>query len=164
MLRLKPVTPESPEYWGINSALKFTAVKYDQKMSDDILDIALTLKKRVPQTFAQIKEKNPQFDDEYLLKGDEDITLIFEKGGKLTSVFLDGDDRVVENLKYSISGSKLILSNTDPSDPQNTTMDIERLTDKELVLRYDGTQSALLNPSLRKIGYSIRFATVFKKI
>ena len=102
--------------------------------------------------------------DEYLLKGDEDITLIFEKGGKLTSVFLDGDDRKVENLKYSISGSKLILSNTDPSDPQNSTMDIERLTDKELVLRYDGTQSALLNPSLRKIGYSIRFEIVFKKI
>ena len=30
MLRLKEVTPESPEYLGINSALKFTAVKYDQ--------------------------------------------------------------------------------------------------------------------------------------
>ena len=68
MLHLKPVTPESPEYWGINSALKFTAAKYDQKMADDILDIALTLKKRVPQTFEQIKKKNPQFDDAYLEK------------------------------------------------------------------------------------------------
>ena len=68
MLRLKEVTPESPEYKGINSALKFTAVKYDQKMSDDILDIALTMKKRVPMTFAQIKAKNPQFDDAYLEK------------------------------------------------------------------------------------------------
>ena len=47
MLHMKPITPESPEYLGINSALKFTAVKYDQKMADDILDIALTLKKRV---------------------------------------------------------------------------------------------------------------------
>ena len=68
MLKLKEVTPESPEYLGINSALKFTAVKYDQKMSDDILDIALTMKKRVPMTFAQIKAKNPQFDDAYLEK------------------------------------------------------------------------------------------------
>ncbi len=68
MLRMKPITPESPEYLGINSALKFTAVKYDQKMADDILDIALTMKRRVPMTFAQLKEKNPQFDDEYLLK------------------------------------------------------------------------------------------------
>ena len=34
------ITPDSPEYLGINSALKFTAVKYDEKMADDILDIA----------------------------------------------------------------------------------------------------------------------------
>ena len=31
------ITPESPEYLGINSALKYTAYKYDQKMADDIL-------------------------------------------------------------------------------------------------------------------------------
>ena len=36
------ITPDAPEYLGINSALKFTAVKYDEKMADDILDIALT--------------------------------------------------------------------------------------------------------------------------
>ena len=59
MLHLKPVTPESPEYWGINSALKFTAVNYDQKMADDILDIALTMKRRVPMTFEQLAKKNP---------------------------------------------------------------------------------------------------------
>ena len=44
------ITPDAPEYLGINSALKFTAVKYDEKMADDILDIALTMKKRVPLT------------------------------------------------------------------------------------------------------------------
>lgn len=38
------ITPDAPEYLGINSALKFTAVKYDEKMADDILDIALTMK------------------------------------------------------------------------------------------------------------------------
>jgi NADPH-dependent glutamate synthase beta subunit-like oxidoreductase/NAD-dependent dihydropyrimidine dehydrogenase PreA subunit len=62
------ITPDAPEYLGINSALKFTAVKYDQKMADDILDIALTMKKRVPLTFEQLAEKNPQFDKEYLEK------------------------------------------------------------------------------------------------
>ena len=31
------ITPESPEYLGINSALKYTAYKYDQKMADDTL-------------------------------------------------------------------------------------------------------------------------------
>ncbi len=62
------ITNESPEYVGINSALKFTAAKYDEKMANDILDICLTLKKRVPQTFEQIAKKNPQFDRTYLEK------------------------------------------------------------------------------------------------
>ena len=62
------ITPESPEYWGINSALKFTAVNYGEQMANDILDICLTMKKRVPLTFAQLAEKNPQFDAEYLEK------------------------------------------------------------------------------------------------
>lgn len=62
------ITPESPEYMGINSALKFTAIKYDEKMANDILDICLTMKKRVPQTFEQIAKKNPQFDRAYLEK------------------------------------------------------------------------------------------------
>jgi len=62
------ITPDAPEYWGINSALKYTAYKYDQKMADDVLDICLTLKKRVPETFEQIAKKNPQFDKEYLEK------------------------------------------------------------------------------------------------
>ena len=62
------ITPDAPEYLGINSALKFTAVKYDEKMADDILDIALTMKKRVPLTFEQLAKKNPQFDRAYLEK------------------------------------------------------------------------------------------------
>ena len=62
------ITPDSPEYWGINSALKFTAVNYGEQMANDILDICLTMKKRVPLTFAQLAEKNPQFDAEYLEK------------------------------------------------------------------------------------------------
>ena len=62
------ITPDAPEYLGINSALKFTAVKYDEKMADDILDIALTMKKRVPLTIEQLAKKNPQFDRAYLEK------------------------------------------------------------------------------------------------
>ena len=62
------ITPESPEYLGINSALKYTAYKYDQKMADDILDICLTMKKRVPLTIEQLAAKNPQFDRAYLEK------------------------------------------------------------------------------------------------
>ena len=68
------ITPDSPEYLGINSALKFTAVKYDQKMADDILDIALTMKKRVPLTIEQLAKKNPQFDRAYLEKAMQAIS------------------------------------------------------------------------------------------
>ena len=60
------ITTDSPEYWGINSALKFTAHNYDQQMADDVLDLALTMQKRVPQTFEQMAKKNPQFDSERL--------------------------------------------------------------------------------------------------
>ena len=74
MVRLHKITPDDPEYWGINSALKFTAVKYDQKMADDILDIALTMKRRVPLTIEQLAKKNPQFDREYLLKAMQAIS------------------------------------------------------------------------------------------
>lgn len=37
-------------------------------MAEDILDICLTMKKRVPLTFAQLAEKNPRFDKKYLEK------------------------------------------------------------------------------------------------
>ena len=68
------ITPDTPEYLGINSALKFTAVKYDEKMADDILDIALTMKKRVPLTIEQLAKKNPQFDRAYLEKAMQAIS------------------------------------------------------------------------------------------
>ena len=29
------ITPDSPEYWGINSALKFTAANYGEQMAED---------------------------------------------------------------------------------------------------------------------------------
>ena len=71
------ITPDAPEYLGINSALKFTAVKYDEKMADDILDIALTMKKRVPLTIEQLAKKNPQFDRAYLEKAMQAISELY---------------------------------------------------------------------------------------
>ncbi|MCQ2557677.1 MAG: FAD-dependent oxidoreductase [Oscillospiraceae bacterium] len=62
------ITPEAPEYWGINSALKFIAAKNDQQMSDDCLDIMQTMPKRVPMTIEQLAKENPQFEREYLEK------------------------------------------------------------------------------------------------
>jgi len=68
LLGMTKITPDAPEYWGINSALKYTAYKYDEQMANDILDICLTLKKRVPETIEQIAKKNPQFSRDYLEK------------------------------------------------------------------------------------------------
>lgn len=65
MLGLEKITTESPEYWGINGGLKFAASKYGQKVADDALDTALKMKRRVPLTFGQLKEKTG-FDDAYL--------------------------------------------------------------------------------------------------
>jgi hypothetical protein len=68
MIGKDKITTDSPEYWGINSALKFTAVKYDEQMANDVLDVAITMKKRVPQTIEQLAKKNPSFDRDRLLK------------------------------------------------------------------------------------------------
>lgn len=57
LLGLEKVTTDSPEYWGIDSALKFVANKYGRKMSEDVLDLALCMKKRVPMTFTQMQKK-----------------------------------------------------------------------------------------------------------
>lgn len=42
-----------------HSALKYTAYKYDQKMADDILDICLTMKKRVAAYHRAACEEEP---------------------------------------------------------------------------------------------------------
>ena len=81
------ITPESPEYLGINSALKYTAYKYDQKMADDILDICLTMKKRVPLTIEQLR------DEAYAVVGKPD-ELAF--GGKVVAVVTDPEGRALD--------------------------------------------------------------------
>ena len=66
LLGKEKITTESPEYWGIYSAYKFTVHNYDEQMADDMLDLLLTMQKRVPQTIEQMAKKNPQFDRERL--------------------------------------------------------------------------------------------------
>ena len=65
MLKLEKITKESPEYWGISGGLKYAASKYGEPIIDDILDTLLKMKRRVPLTFAQLKEKT-EYDDEHL--------------------------------------------------------------------------------------------------
>lgn len=68
MLHLHKINTEDPEYWGVNSALKFIRHLYDEKMELTCLDLALTMKKRVPLTFEQVAKKNPTIDRDYLEK------------------------------------------------------------------------------------------------
>ena len=62
MLKLEKITKDSPEYWGINGGLNYAASKYGEAVIDDILDTLLKMKRRVPLTFAQLKDKTG-YDD-----------------------------------------------------------------------------------------------------
>ena len=62
MLKLEKITKDSPEYWGISGGLKYAASKYGDAVIDDILDTLLKMKRRVPLTFAQLKDKTG-YDD-----------------------------------------------------------------------------------------------------
>ena len=65
LLHKEKMTTDSPEYWGIDAGLKYAADLFGQKVADDALDLMLTMKKRVPQTKAQLMEKTG-FDSEYI--------------------------------------------------------------------------------------------------
>jgi hypothetical protein len=59
------LTTESPEYIGINAALRYTEKMYDTQTMDDALDVALSFKvRRVPQTLAEMKKRNPKLSGE----------------------------------------------------------------------------------------------------
>ena len=61
---LQKMDQNSWEYVGINSGLKFAEYKYDRQTADDVLDVCLSFgKRRKPLTFAQLKERNPGWDD-----------------------------------------------------------------------------------------------------
>ena len=46
VLGLEKITQESPEYWALNEVL-----------TDEMLDVALLFKKRVPMTLAEVAKK-----------------------------------------------------------------------------------------------------------
>ena len=67
MLGLEKMTTDSPEYWGIDSALKFIGNKYGQNVSVDALELLLCMKKRVPLTLSQLQKKSG-YESPYLDK------------------------------------------------------------------------------------------------
>lgn len=100
--------------------------------------------------------------DEYLMEGDEDLVLRFEKGGKLTSIYED-ETPIVQNLVYSIEGNQLIVK--DPNNPsEQETMIIKDLTAKELVLGFNSEDSAFISQPLVAKGYSVYHEISFRKI
>lgn len=100
--------------------------------------------------------------DEYLMEGDEDLVLRFEKGGKLTSIYED-ETPIVQNLVYSIKGNHLIVK--DPNNPsEQETMIIKDLRAKELVLGFNNEDSAYISQPLVAKGYSVYHEISFRKI
>ena len=67
LLGIEKLSPDSPEYWGINRALIFVRDKYGVQCEEDTLDLALNMKKRKPVTFGVLKERTG-WDDERLTK------------------------------------------------------------------------------------------------
>lgn len=67
MLGLEKISTDSPEYWGIDSGLKFIGNKYGQNIGEDSLELLLCMKKRVPVTLAQLQKKTG-FEESYLEK------------------------------------------------------------------------------------------------
>ena len=70
LLGLEKVTTDSPEYWGIDSALKFVANKYGRKMSEDVLDLALCMKKR-SEVVKTLEELENIWDEYQVYESDE---------------------------------------------------------------------------------------------
>ena len=109
-----------------------------------------------------IEEAKSAIYDEYLLEGDEDITLTFHNDGKLTSVFVD-EKPETQHLTYSLSGKTLTIM--DPSDPSETmVVTIVLLNQKEFAFTHDTSDTYRVNQSMKSLGYSMRSQVLFKKI
>ena len=65
LLGLEKVTPDAPEYWGIDCGLQYVVRRYGKDVETDCLDTALLMGKRKPKTFAQL-QKLTGYDDERL--------------------------------------------------------------------------------------------------
>ena len=58
MLGVEKIDTNSPEYWGVDAAMKFAENKYGMSAAADALDVALVLKKRKPVTFEVIQKRS----------------------------------------------------------------------------------------------------------
>lgn len=105
-----------------------------------------------------IEELEERIYDEYLMKGDEDITITFEKDGKATSVYMD-DEPIINKITYSIKKGQLIM--TDGSETQ--TVNIDKLNGKELVMGFDNPHNYRVTEALAKLGYSTYERVTFVK-
>ena len=65
LLGLEKMSPEAPEYWGIDCGIQYAERRYGKEVADHCLDLALKMGKRKPKTFAQLK-KLCGWDDEHL--------------------------------------------------------------------------------------------------
>ena len=130
---------------------------------NDMIKLGLMEEPEDAEEWAEaIESVQDRIYDEYLMEGDEDIILRFEKDGKLTSIYED-EEPISQNLAYSIEGDRLLL--TDPSKPSTPqTMTIKNLTAKELVLGFNSEDSAVISQSLVAIGYSVYHEITFRKI
>lgn len=105
-----------------------------------------------------IKEIEEDLCHAYYMKGDEDVTITFEKDGKATSVYVD-EEPVSQTMSYSISKGQLSLS--DGSHSQ--TMNIEKIDSKEMILGFENTYSYRVSDALTKLGYSTYERVTFVK-
>lgn len=105
-----------------------------------------------------LEEMKEYLYDEYLMKGDEDLTITFDKDGKCTSVYMD-DEPITHTSSYTIKNGQLIL--TEGSESQTSL--IEKLNGKELVLGFDNPHSSHVGEPLIKLGYSTYERVTFVK-
>lgn len=130
---------------------------------NDMIKLGLMEEPEDAEEWAEaIESVQDRIYDEYLMEGDEDLVLRFEKGGKLTSIYED-EEPIVQNLIYSIEGNQLIVK--DPNNPSGQeTMIIKGLTARELVLGFNSEDSAVVSQSLVAMGYSVYHEITFRKI
>ena len=130
---------------------------------NDMINLGLMEEPEDAEEWAEaIESLQEHIYDEYLMEGDEDLVLRFEKGGKLTSIYED-ETPIVQNLVYSIEGNQLIVK--DPNNPsEQETMIIKDLTAKELVLGFNSEDSAFISQPLVAKGYSVYHEISFRKI
>ena len=99
-----------------------------------------------------LDEARSSIYQEYIIKGDEDITLTFEQDGKFTSVYYD-EEPETQTSTYSIQGDKLFIET--PDDPSILMrVNIVKITESELVISTVVKETIWIEEPLVPLGYS----------